>query len=71
MAAIDDLKALATADAEFVKADVDCAMLQSMATAFRSRLYRNIGFSFNEEDMADLLERMIVMKANIHSEEPT
>jgi hypothetical protein len=35
--------------------------------AFRSGLYREVGFSFNEEDMADLLERMIVMRAQAHS----
>ena len=43
--------------ADLARRDVDACMLQSMATAFRSGLYRKIGFSFNEEDMADLLER--------------
>lgn len=44
--------------ARLARDDVDACMLQSMATAFRSGLYRQIGFSFNDEDMADLLERV-------------
>ncbi|MEM9422485.1 MAG: hypothetical protein AAF986_08275 [Pseudomonadota bacterium] len=44
--------------AELARRDVDACMLQSMATALRSGLYRSIGFSFNDEDMADLLERV-------------
>lgn len=39
---------------EINRLEVDMAMLQSMATSFRARM----DFSFNADDMADLLDRI-------------
>ena len=44
--------------------DVDVAMLQSMATSFRARM----GFSFNPDDMADLLTRVSAALARLERE---
>ena len=44
--------------------DVDVAMLQSMATSFRARM----GFSFNPDDMADLLTRVSAALARLQRE---
>lgn len=44
--------------------DVDMAMLQSMAISFRARM----GFSFNPDDMADLLTRVSAALARLERE---
>lgn len=60
---------IAAADeaAELARKDIDSLMLQSMATAIRC----DLGFSFNREDMADLLERMSVLAALSSKSAPT
>lgn len=61
-------KEIATGLLDEVKAarisDVDMAMLQSMATSFRARM----GFSFNPDDMADLLTRVSAALARLERE---
>ena len=61
-----DLKEMTDPISDAAKASVDVAMLQSMATALRF----NMPFSFNSEDMADLLERMAFLAALAEAPEP-
>lgn len=61
----DRLIASANEAASIAKGSVDCQMLQSMATALRYDLQ----FSFNREDMADLLERAAVAMATVSEQE--